>query len=142
MSTADKKITDNALDILAFQIQKIQEFYAQIESIVNEHTWAREDGDVEAVAEIENDLVNNFNDLDEMDKSLRSHIEKILDGSVTETSSLAAAKASGVMEAVTEKKPLPPTSPRAQPRPAPASSVAGAPVAKPSRLAPARLGGK
>jgi len=148
-------IPDEAMDTLAYQVEKIRKLYAVIEDCTTEHVWTREDGNNHLLPEIEKEISETFETLDNMDRVLRQHITRILDGTVTNATTRATAEAAGVVDDIATQ-PLPPSSPRAVAKAktaakaaAPAASVATTSTytissvpAKSSRLGATKIGGK
>ena len=105
-------IPEEAMDTLAYQIEKVRRLYGDVEHFVTEYVWARDEGNDHLLPEIEGDITETFETLDNMDRVLRQHITKIMDGTVTGASTRESAIAAGVADDV-ETQPLPPSSPRA-----------------------------
>jgi hypothetical protein len=128
-------IPEEAMDTLAYQIEKVRKLYAFVEDFVTEYTWKLEEGSTHLLPEIEKDISETFETLDNMDRVLRQHITKIMDGTVTGASTRASALAAGVADDIATQ-PLPPASPRATGK----TSASTAPAGKNARLLPTKIG--
>ena len=123
-------IPDEAMDTLAYQVEKIRRLYAVVEDLTTEHVWKREEGMEHLHPEIEKEIGETLESLDNMDRVMRQHITRILDGTVTVATTTASAEAAGVADDIVTQ-PLPPSSPRAIAKAKTASAPAPVPTSAP-----------